>query len=150
MQRKHSGLYVTYDKYYSTESILKEYLSEQTSHENSLYQLKNIVPVTTKTILHDEKSFLFYNSKQKKKDQLELEKAVKSKEECQTDEDQDSNYQDDIKQKENKEKFRPVLQSQWDEQKEKMYKEYIDQSQQIFYNQDKLTNWRDLGIMPIL
>jgi len=28
MQRKHSGLYVTYDKYYSTESILKEYLSE--------------------------------------------------------------------------------------------------------------------------
>ena len=80
MSRKYSNLYVTHDKFYSTQSILKEYLSEQSETSNDFYQLKNIRPVTTKTILKDEKSFLFYNQKQKKKDQLEMEKAMKIRE----------------------------------------------------------------------
>lgn len=48
------------------------------------------------------------------------------------------------------ERMKTVKSSKWDHKQEQIYLQLIDQLKQLIYSETKLTNWRDVGLMPIL
>ncbi len=96
------------------------------------YRLKDVKDISTASILQKEKN---KHVKTKIASRVETEEAE---------------VKDSKMRQMKEERMKTVQSSRWDQQQEQIYLQLIEQLKQLIYSETKLTNWRDVGLMPIL